>query len=37
VERETVYSLYTRDPDGCLVALSHHPEARIASADSAQK
>lgn len=26
VERETGYTLYTRDPDGCLVGLSHYPE-----------
>lgn len=26
IERETDYTLYTRDPDGNLVALSHHPE-----------
>jgi catechol 2,3-dioxygenase-like lactoylglutathione lyase family enzyme len=25
VERETAYTLYTRDPDGSLVGLSHHP------------
>jgi glyoxylase I family protein len=25
VERESPYSLYLRDPDGALVALSHHP------------
>ena len=27
VERETSFSLYTRDPDGNLVALSHYPVA----------
>lgn len=27
VERETPFSLYTRDPDGNLVALSHYPFA----------
>jgi len=27
VERETPFSLYTRDPDGFLVALSHYPVA----------
>lgn len=27
VERESPYSLYFRDPDGNLVALSHYPEA----------
>jgi glyoxylase I family protein len=26
VERETGYTLYTRDPDGNLVGLSHHPD-----------
>ncbi len=26
VERESAYTLYTRDPDGNLVGLSHHPE-----------
>lgn len=26
VERETAYTLYTRDPEGNLVALSHYPE-----------
>ncbi|MBI3178047.1 MAG: VOC family protein [Deltaproteobacteria bacterium] len=26
VERETPYTLYVRDPDGALVALSHYPE-----------
>jgi glyoxylase I family protein len=26
VERESPYTIYTRDPDGNLVALSHHPE-----------
>jgi glyoxylase I family protein len=26
VERETRFTLYTRDPDGALVALSHHPD-----------
>jgi glyoxylase I family protein len=25
VERESPFTLYVRDPDGCLVALSHHP------------
>ena len=25
VERESPYTLYTRDPDGNLVGLSHHP------------
>ena len=25
VERESAFTLYVRDPDGCLVALSHHP------------
>ena len=25
VERETAYTLYTRDPEGNLVALSHYP------------
>jgi catechol 2,3-dioxygenase-like lactoylglutathione lyase family enzyme len=25
VERSSAFTLYTRDPDGCLVALSHHP------------
>ena len=27
VERESAFTLYVRDPDGALVALSHHPEA----------
>jgi len=27
VERESAFTLYVRDPDGCLVALSHHPTA----------
>jgi glyoxylase I family protein len=27
VERESPYTLYVRDPDGTLVALSHHPVA----------
>jgi len=26
VERESDYTLYLRDPEGALVALSHHPE-----------
>ena len=26
VERESPYTLYVRDPDGNLVALSHHPD-----------
>lgn len=26
IERSSVYTLYVRDPDGCLVALSHHPD-----------
>jgi len=26
VERESEYTLYVRDPEGNLVALSHHPE-----------
>jgi glyoxylase I family protein len=26
VERESPYTLYVRDPDGNLVAFSHHPE-----------
>ena len=25
IERSTAFTIYTRDPDGCLVALSHHP------------
>lgn len=25
VERSTAYTIYTRDPDGALVALSHYP------------
>jgi len=25
VIRETSFTVYVRDPDGCLVALSHHP------------
>jgi glyoxylase I family protein len=27
IERETAYTIYVRDPDGNLVALSHHPVA----------
>ena len=27
VERETAYTIYARDPDGALVALSHYPQA----------
>lgn len=27
VERESPYTLYVRDPDGCLVGLSHWPDA----------
>ena len=27
IERSTDYTIYARDPDGCLVALSHHPVA----------
>ena len=27
VERESPFSIYTRDPDGNLVAFSHYPEA----------
>lgn len=34
VERESPYTLYTRDPDGVLVGLSHYPE--VAPADSAR-
>jgi glyoxylase I family protein len=26
VERETAFTLYARDPDGALVALSHYPD-----------
>lgn len=26
VERETDYTLYTRDPDGVLIGLSHYPD-----------
>ena len=26
VERESAFTLYVRDPDGNLVALSHHPD-----------
>lgn len=26
VERETAYTIYTRDPDGALLGLSHYPE-----------
>lgn len=35
VFRETAYTLYVRDPDGAIVALSHypHPAADIASSD----
>jgi catechol 2,3-dioxygenase-like lactoylglutathione lyase family enzyme len=28
VERESPYSMYFRDPDGNLLALSHYPEER---------
>jgi glyoxylase I family protein len=28
VERESDYTLYTRDPEGSLVGLSHYPEAK---------
>lgn len=28
VERESDFTLYARDPDGALIALSHHPEPR---------
>lgn len=31
VERESAFTLYARDPDGALVALSHFPEAAIGS------
>jgi len=27
IERETRFTLYTRDPDGALIGLSHHPDA----------
>lgn len=27
IERESPYSIYTRDPDGNLIAFSHYPEA----------
>ncbi len=33
VERETAYTLYTRDPDGTLVALSHHPLPAISTTE----
>lgn len=26
VERETAYTIYTRDPDGALLGLSHYPD-----------
>jgi glyoxylase I family protein len=26
IERETAFTLYARDPDGALVALSHYPD-----------
>jgi hypothetical protein len=29
VERESPFTLYARDPDGALVALSHYPDAAI--------
>ena len=29
VERESDYTLYVRDPEGTLVALSHHPEPAV--------
>jgi catechol 2,3-dioxygenase-like lactoylglutathione lyase family enzyme len=32
VERETAFTLYTRDPEGNLVAFSHYPEPAIAAA-----
>ena len=28
VERQTEFTIYTRDPEGALVALSHHPAPR---------
>lgn len=31
VERESDYSLYLRDPEGALVALSHYPERSSAT------
>lgn len=31
VERESPFTIYTRDPDGSLVALSHYPDAAIKS------
>jgi catechol 2,3-dioxygenase-like lactoylglutathione lyase family enzyme len=33
VERETRYTLYARDPDGALVALSHHPTSCAAEGE----
>lgn len=32
VERETAFTLYARDPEGNLVALSHYPDAVTAAA-----
>jgi len=29
IERESPYSLYFRDPDGTLLALSHHPQPQV--------
>ncbi len=29
IERESDYSIYFRDPDNNLIALSHHPELRM--------
>lgn len=39
VVRETAYTLYVRDPDGAVVALSHYPHAvaEVVAAGSSQK
>lgn len=35
IERESPYSIYFRDPDGTLLALSHHPHARVDASEPA--
>lgn len=35
VERESSYTLYARDPEGNLVALSHYPHPAVSAEDSA--
>lgn len=37
VERRSPFTLYVRDPDGALVALSHYPEVQPAIASEAAK